>query len=60
MADETFYLFNVHTLEKSKKSWKTYKGALTNAKEYDIVSTQAGIDWIINHPELKYRQNLTT
>lgn len=46
-----FLLFNLKTLEISKKSWKTYKGALKNCGLYEIVSTQKGINWALRHPE---------
>jgi len=45
------FLFNLKTNSVSKKSWKTYNGALKNAKEYEIPMTEDGIDWCQRHPE---------
>lgn len=47
----TFKTFNLITLEASKKSWKTFRGAAKNLKESEIVSTPEGIEWALRHPE---------
>lgn len=47
----TYKTIDIITGEISKKSWKTYKGALKNCKSSEIVSTPEGIDWMLRHPD---------
>ena len=48
-----FYLYNLKTKTRSKKSWKTFNGALKNSTEYDVIcdSEAWGIEWLERHPE---------
>lgn len=53
-----YYIFNLETQKTSKKSWKTYNGALKNCSLLEIVSSLAGIDWILRHPDwIETRKN---
>ena len=45
-----FFLFNLKTSVVSKKAWKTYRGAVRNASDVDVVTTLDGIDWCKRHP----------
>lgn len=51
---ERLWLVDVKTLKLSKKSWKTYNGALKNATPTDMVVTLNGYAWMLRHPELDY------
>jgi hypothetical protein len=55
---ERLWLVDVKTLKLSKKSWKTYKGALRNAKETDMVVTLDGFAWMLRHPEVDYSKRI--
>lgn len=47
-----YFLFNLKTLKRSKKSWKRYESAGKNAGEFDIVlEDEETINWILKHPE---------
>lgn len=56
---ERLFLVDIETLKRSKKSWKTYKGALKNASPTDIIVTSDGYAWMLRHREYyKYRSTL--
>jgi hypothetical protein len=48
-----FYLYNLKTKTRSKKSWKTWNGAMRNSTEYDVLcdSEAGGMEWMERHPE---------
>lgn len=50
--ESEYKVFCLKTKDVSKKSWKTYKGALKNCfTKTQMVSTPSGIDWMNRHPE---------
>lgn len=40
-----YFLFNLETMTASKRSWKTYKGAVKNVAKTDLICTEDGIAW---------------
>lgn len=46
-----YLLVNLETMERSKKTWKTYRGALNNASGKDLITTEEGYEWIKNNPD---------
>lgn len=48
---DNFYIFDLIHCTTSRKHWKTYGGALKNARGCQIVSNLSGISWILRHPE---------
>lgn len=55
---ERLWLVDVLTLKLSKKSWKTYNGALKNASPTDMVVTLNGYAWMLRHPEYDYSKRI--
>lgn len=45
-----YFLINLETFQRSKKTWKTYKGASRNASNKDIIATNEGFAWLKNSP----------
>lgn len=58
LTKERLWLVDVKTLKLSKKSWKTYKGALKNASPTDIITTLSGYEWMLRHPEYDYSKRI--
>jgi hypothetical protein len=58
ITKERLWLVNVKTMKLSKKSWKTYKGALKNASPDDMIVTLDGFAWMLKHPEYDYSKRI--
>lgn len=48
---ERVYIVNIENCTISKKSWKTYDGALKNCGNNQIPMTFEGYEWYVKHPE---------